>query len=86
MILVGVTEDGKPQLYKADPAGFFSGYKATSVGVKQVESNSFLEKKMKKKRDYTLDEAVEVRTLLIFVDGGNIFSMQLISLNIYLFT
>ena len=61
MILIGISDEGKPQLYKADPAGFFSGYKATSVGVKQVEANGFLEKKIKKKQDYTMDEAIEVK-------------------------
>lgn len=48
MILVGVDEDGKPQLFKTDPAGYFCGYKGTSAGVKQNEANNYLKKKLKK--------------------------------------
>ena len=54
-----------PQVYKADPAGYFCGYKATSAGVKQLEANSFLEKKIKKKQDFTLEETLEVRAFFI---------------------
>merc|ERR1712038_718516 len=60
MILIAIDEDNGPQLYKTDPAGYFCGYKATSAGVKQLESNSFLEKKIKKKSDFTFDETMEV--------------------------
>lgn len=59
MILVGIDEEGKPQLYKTDPAGYFCGYKATSAGVKQNEANSYLEKKLKKKQAYTCKETIE---------------------------
>lgn len=61
MILVGIDEDGLPQLYKTDPAGYFSGYKATSAGVKQNEANSYLEKKLKKKQAFTCKESIEVK-------------------------
>jgi len=60
MILIGIDEDGKPQLYKTDPAGYFCGYKATSAGVKQNEVNSYLEKKLKKKTAFDFKETVEV--------------------------
>ena len=60
MILIGMSDDGKPQLFKTDPAGFYHGFKATSAGVKQVEANSFLEKKLKKKQDFSEEECIEV--------------------------
>ena len=65
MILVGIDEDGQPQLFKTDPAGYFSGYKATSAGVKQNEANSYLEKKLKKKQAFTCKETIEVCFFII---------------------
>jgi 20S proteasome subunit alpha 1 len=61
MIVIGYDAEYGPQVFKTDPAGYYSGYKATSAGVKQLEANSFLEKKIKKKQDFTYNEAVEVR-------------------------
>lgn len=60
MILLGYDEEHGAQVYKTDPAGYFCGYKATAAGVKQLEANSFLEKKVKKKQEFTFNEAVEV--------------------------
>jgi len=59
MILISIDEESGPQVYKTDPAGYFCGYKATSAGVKQLESNSFLEKKIKKKSDFNFNETME---------------------------
>jgi len=61
MILIGWDDVNGPQLFKADPAGYFCGYKATSAGVKHLEAGNFLEKRIKKKQDYTYKETVEVR-------------------------
>ncbi|XP_039288102.1 proteasome subunit alpha type-6 [Nilaparvata lugens] len=61
MILIGYDKQkGGPQVYKADPAGYFCSYRAISVGVKQTEANGYLEKKLKKKQEYSLDEAIQL--------------------------
>ncbi len=60
MILISVDSDKGPQVYKTDPAGYYCGYKATSVGVKQTEANNYMEKKIRKNPSWTYEEAVEV--------------------------
>ncbi len=42
--------------------GYYCGFRATSAGVKQTEANTFLEKKMKKKKDqvWDLDRTISV--------------------------
>jgi 20S proteasome alpha/beta subunit len=59
-MLIGIDDELGPQLYKTDPAGYYSGFKACAVGVKQTEANSFFEKKMKKKPNWTEDETIQV--------------------------
>lgn len=59
--MVGLDEELGPQLYKCDPAGYYCGFKATAAGVKQTEATSFLEKKIKKKLDWTYEQTVEAR-------------------------
>uniref|UniRef100_A0A2K6H0A0 Proteasome 20S subunit alpha 6 n=1 Tax=Propithecus coquereli TaxID=379532 RepID=A0A2K6H0A0_PROCO len=58
MILIGTDEEQGPQVYKCDPVGYYCGFKATATGVKQIESTSFLEKKVKK-FDWTFEQTVE---------------------------
>lgn len=66
MILIGIDDEKGPQLYKTDPAGYFCGFKGCSVGIKQTEANSFLEKKIKKKHAWTQSETIEVnRSILV---------------------
>jgi len=60
MILIAYDVELGPCVYKTDPAGYYSAFKACSVGAKQTEANSFLEKKLKKKEDYNHDETIQV--------------------------
>ncbi|CAH1792379.1 unnamed protein product [Owenia fusiformis] len=60
MIFIAVDDENGPQVYKCDPAGYFCGYKATAAGVKQLEANGFLEKKIKKKQEYDEKETIEL--------------------------
>lgn len=50
MILVGIDPDPTrgPQIYKIDPAGHYTGFRATAAGTKQTEAVNFLEKHFKK--------------------------------------
>ncbi|XP_067097540.1 proteasome subunit alpha type-6-like isoform X2 [Osmerus mordax] len=59
MIVIGVDEESSPQVFKCDPAGYFCGFKATATGAKQTEATSFLEKKVKKKHDWTFEQTIE---------------------------
>jgi len=60
MILLGYDDELGPQIYKTDPAGYFCSFRGCSIGPKQQQANSFLEKKIKKKQDYTYDETVQL--------------------------
>jgi 20S proteasome subunit alpha 1 len=60
MILIAYDDEYGPIVYKADPAGYFCGFKAVAVGVKQTEATSYLEKKIKKKQDYNEEESIQL--------------------------
>lgn len=60
MILIAMDVEKGPMLFKTDPAGYYCGYKATSVGVKQTEANNYMEKKLRKNPNWSFHETVEV--------------------------
>ena len=60
MTLIAYDDELGPCVYKADPAGYFCGFRACSVGVKQTEAAAFLEKKLKKKTDFEHTETIHV--------------------------
>lgn len=60
MILIAFDDEYGPCIYKSDPAGYYSAFKACSVGPKQTEATSFLEKKFKKKSDFNRDDTIQL--------------------------
>lgn len=42
MILIGPDDERGPQVFKLDPAGYFTGFKATAAGQKQTEATNFV--------------------------------------------
>merc|ERR1739836_248304 len=58
--MVAYDDELGPCIYKSDPAGYYSAFKACSVRAKQTEANSFLEKKYKKKSDFSRDETIQL--------------------------
>lgn len=60
MVVIAYDDQIGPCVYKTDPAGYYCGYRAISVGAKQTEGNSYLEKKLKKKQDLNEDEVIQL--------------------------
>lgn len=60
MILIAYDSEIGPCVYKTDPAGYYCGYHGVSVGAKQTEGNSYLEKKLKKKQDLKHDDVIQL--------------------------
>lgn len=66
MILIAFDDENGAQVYKADPAGYYCGYKAAAAGVKSIEANTQLEKEFRKKPDHSFDETIQVCATMLF--------------------
>uniref|UniRef100_A0A182VQG5 Proteasome subunit alpha type n=1 Tax=Anopheles minimus TaxID=112268 RepID=A0A182VQG5_9DIPT len=60
IVMIAYDPENGPAVYKTDPAGYYCGYHAISVGVKQTEANSYLEKKLKRKADFGEEETIQL--------------------------
>ncbi|OMJ30152.1 Proteasome subunit alpha type-6 [Smittium culicis] len=60
LMFIGIDEEKGPQLFKADPAGYFVGYKAVAAGAKQQEAMNYLEKKMKSTTELNKSQTIEM--------------------------
>ena len=63
MILISYDDEKGPCVYKADPAGYYCGFHACSVGFKQIEANNFLEKKYK--NNWTQEQAIQMAIICL---------------------
>lgn len=70
MILIAHDDENGPCVYKTDPAGYYCGFRAISVGVKQIEANSYLEKKYKSNlnEEKTIQLAITCLSNVLAVD------------------
>jgi len=60
LIFIGIDPEQGPLLYKADPAGYFIGYKATSAGAKEDDAFTWLENKFKKKLELDQKQTIQL--------------------------
>jgi 20S proteasome subunit alpha 1 len=58
--MISYDEEDGILIFRVDPAGYYRSMRGVSVGVKQQAATSFLEKKLKKKTDYTENETIEL--------------------------
>jgi len=65
-IVVSIDDETGPQIYKADPAGHFCGYKACASGTKELEAMNQLEKAFKKneKKHQEMSEKETLQTAI----------------------
>ncbi|VDN58617.1 unnamed protein product [Dracunculus medinensis] len=60
MLLFSYDEEVGPQIFRIDPAGYYRSMRGVGVGVKQQAVNTFLEKKLKKKTGFNLEENIQL--------------------------
>lgn len=59
-------EDGQPLVYKTDPAGYYAGYRGCAVGVKAIEVQNYLEKKLKNRLELNKNETIQMAISALF--------------------
>ncbi|CAI2354633.1 unnamed protein product [Caenorhabditis sp. 36 PRJEB53466] len=60
LIFISYDDEKGPEVFRVDPAGYFRGMRAVSVGVKQGQATTFLEKKIKKKTEWASADTIEL--------------------------
>ncbi|KAH8233323.1 hypothetical protein KR026_006777 [Drosophila bipectinata] len=70
MVLIAYDDEIGASVYKTDPAGYYSGFKACSVGAKSIEANSYLEKKYKNNlsEEKTIQLAITCLSSVLAID------------------
>lgn len=64
-IIAGIDDEKGASLFKVDPAGYYFGFKAVSSGVKEQDSINFMEKELKKRGNWDLDEAESIKMAIL---------------------
>ncbi|KAJ2714128.1 Proteasome subunit YC7alpha/Y8 (protease yscE subunit 7) [Coemansia spiralis] len=65
MIIIGWDDERGPQLFKTDPAGHFSGFRATAAGAKHQEAFNYLEKKLKGDAPASMEDTIELAIMTL---------------------
>ncbi|KAF7638150.1 Proteasome subunit alpha type [Meloidogyne graminicola] len=60
MMTISYDDENGPQIFIIDPAGYYRSVRGFGIGTKQQQVNNFMEKKFKKKTEYTSDEAIDL--------------------------
>lgn len=71
MLLGGFDPNGNPQLYKTEPSGAYSSWKAASTGKGEKTLREYLETAYEPDFDRQMAVKVVVRALLDVADGGS---------------
>lgn len=71
MLLAGFDPDGKPQLYKTEPSGAYSSWKAASTGKGEKTLRDYLDTVYEPDFDDSVAVKIAIRALLDVADGGS---------------